>query len=162
MPYPGYNKNKRGTQDVQPEPICRAHRQQIDTAGKTENFLTRNVRLLTFIACMMVIVAIMLGFGIYRAKNYGDLAQEPENMMEMEQLQTLIAKGSKLTWRDFDGYSREVVSDSIVYVCRYHVKDGEYYLMVTSETEGTSIISVILVDLATYEQTEIFAPDQVQ
>ena len=30
-------------------------RQQIDTAGKTENFFTRNVKLITFLICITVI-----------------------------------------------------------------------------------------------------------
>jgi hypothetical protein len=34
--------------------------------------------------------------------------------------------------------------------------------MVTSDAKGSSIISVILVDLETGTQTEIFDPDQAQ
>ena len=30
-------------------------RKQIDTAGKTENFFTRNVKLITFIICIVII-----------------------------------------------------------------------------------------------------------
>jgi hypothetical protein len=162
MPYPGY-KSKRESGDLQPEPIRReAEKAPVDTVGKTETFVTRNVKIITFIACMLVMVAIMAGFGIYRAFHYGDLAPEPENLMTPQQMQEIIAKGGDLTWQDFDGYSYEVKGQDIVYICRYDVQGGEYYLMVTSEEEGTSIISVILVDLNTYEQTEIFAPEKVQ
>ena len=158
MPYPGF-KNKREAQDARPEPI---RRETVDTVGQTETFFTRNVKLLTFIACMIVIVAIMAGFGIYRAIHYGDLLPEPENLMTPEEMQALVAKGGDLTWQDFDGYACDVKSENIVYVCQYDVQGGEYYLMVTSEERGTSIISVILVDLNTYEQTEIFAPEKAQ
>jgi hypothetical protein len=162
MPYPGY-KNKRETKDVQPEPIRREEgKAPADTVGKTETFVTRNIKLLTFIACMIVIVAAMAGFGIYRALHYGDLVPEPENLMTPEQMQTLVAKGGDLTWQDFHDYGFEVKGEDIVYIRRYDVQGGDYYLMVTSESEGTSIISVILVDLNTYEQTEIFAPEKVQ
>lgn len=162
MPYPGF-KNKRNDGDVQSEPIRREEvNAPADTVGKTETFVTRNIKLLTFIACMIVIVVVMAGFGIYRAMHYGDLAPEPENLMTPEQMQTLVAKGGDLTWKDFDGYPYEVKGEDIVYICRYDVQGGEYYLMVTSEEKGTSIISVILVDLNTYEQTEIFAPEKVQ
>jgi hypothetical protein len=162
MPYPG-SKNKRNNGDVQPEPIRReAMPAAVDTVGQTENFFSRNVKLLTFIACMVVIVAIMAGFGIYRAMHYGDLVEEPENLMTVEQMQTIVAKGKTLTWKDLHGYGYEVVSDGFVYVCRYDVQGGDYYLMVTSDAEGSSIISVILVDLNTYEQTEIFNPESVE
>ena len=160
MPYPGY-KNRRNSEDTQPEPIRRESKARpTDTVGQTENFFTRNVKLLTFICCMIVIVLIMMGFGIYRATHYGDQVETPENLMTSEQMQALVAKGARLTWKDFDGYACEVKSESIVYVCQYDVQGGEYYLMVTSEAKGTSIISVILVDLNTYEQTEIFAPEE--
>ena len=162
MPYPG-PKNKRKTQDARFEPIRREEvKPLVDTVGKTETFVTRNVKLITFVACMIVLVIAMSGFAIYRALHYGDLAPEPENLMTLEQMQTLVAKGKDLTWQDFDGYACDVKSESIVYVCQYDVQGGEYYLMVTSDERGSSIISVILVDLNTYEQTEIFAPDKVQ
>jgi hypothetical protein len=94
--------------------------------------------------------------------HYGDLVEEPENLMTVEQMQTIVAKGKTLTWKDLHGYGYEVVSDGFVYVCRYDVQGGDYYLMVTSDAEGSSIISVILVDLNTYEQTEIFNPESVE
>ena len=158
MPYPGFKNKRDKQQDTRAEPI----RREVDTVGKTETFVTRNVKMITFIACMIVIVIAMSGFGIYRALHYGDLAPEPENLMTLEQMQTLVAKGTDLTWQDFDGYACDVKSESIVYVCQYDVQGGEYYLMVTSDERGSSIISVILVDLNTWEQTEIFAPDKVQ
>ena len=162
MPYPGF-KNKRNSDDIQPEPIRREQEAMpADTIGKTETFVTRNVKLLTFIGCMLVIVAIMIGFGIYRATHYGNLVEEPENLMTVEQMQAIMAKGENLTWKDLHDYPCEVLGEDIVYVCRYNVEGGDYYLMVTSEAKGTSIISVILVDLNTYEQTEIFAPDKVE
>ena len=162
MPYPGY-KNKREVKDVQPEPIRREEKKTPgDTVGQTETFFTRNVKIITFIGCMVIIVAIMAGFGIYRAMHYGDLAPEPENLMTPEEMQALVAKGGDLTWQDFDGYGYEVKGEDIVYICQYDVQGGEYYLMVTSEQKGTSIISVILVDLNNYEQTEIFAPENVK
>ncbi len=161
MPYPGFHKNRDNTpQDIQPEAIRRP--KEVDTAGKTETFISRNIKLLTFLACMAVIVMIMAGFGIYRSQHYGDGVKEPENLMTLSQMENLVDKGEKLTWKDFDGYAYEVVGEDIVYVCCYDVEGGEYCFMVTSEAKGTSIISVIWVDLTTGEQTEIFAPEKVQ
>ena len=162
MPYPGFHKKRNDEQqDIQPEAIRRPKEQQ-DTVGKTETFVSRNIRLLTFLACMAVIVMIMAGFGMYRARNYGDEVEEQENVMTVDQMQALVAKGESLTWRDFDGYAYEVVGEKIVYICCYDVEGGEYCFMVTSEAKGSSIISVILVDSKAGTQTEIFAPDRVQ
>jgi hypothetical protein len=160
MPYPGFHKKRNDErQDIQPEPI-RHPKEQQDTAGKTETFVSRNIKLLTFLACMAVIVMIMAGFGMYRARHYGDDVKEPDNVMTVNQMQTLVAKGEALTWRDFDGYACEVVSENIAYVCCYDVEGGDYCFMVTSETKGTPIISVIWVDFTVGEQTEIFAPEK--
>lgn len=161
MPYPGFHKKRNNSQqDIQPEPIRRA--KEVDTVGQTETFISRNIKLLTFIACMTVIVMIMVGFGIYRARHYGDAVEEPDNLMTVEEMQALVAKGERLTWKDFDGYPCEVVGEDYVYVCCYDVEGDGYYLMVTSDAKGSAIISVILVDLETGTQTEIFDPDQVQ
>lgn len=160
MPYPGFHKNRDVAQDAQPEPIRRSKKEE--TAGKTETFVSRNVKLLTFLACMTVIALIMVGFGVYRAQHYGDDAQEADGLMSVEQMETLVDKGAKLAWKDFDGYAYEVVGEDIVYVRCYDVEGGEYCFMVTSEAKGTSIISVIWVDFISGEQTEIFAPEKVQ
>ena len=161
MPYPGFHNKRDHTQeDIQPEAIRRS--KEADTVGKTETFVTRNIKLLTFLACMAVIIVIMAGFGIYRAQHYGDKVEAPENLMTEAQMTALVNKGETLTWKDFDGYAYEVVGEDIVYVCCYDVAGGDYCFMVTSEAKGTSIISVIWVDFATGEQTEIFAPEKVQ
>ena len=49
MPYPGF-KNQRDENRDKPRRAL-----EIDTVGQTETFLTANVKLITFIVCMIVL-----------------------------------------------------------------------------------------------------------
>ena len=97
MPYPGFDKSKRNTQS---EPLAPPPREVVDTVGKTETFWSRNVKLVTFICCMAVIIAGMVAFGVFL---HGETKQ-PDNLMTEEQMQALVEKGSLLTVKDFEPY----------------------------------------------------------
>ena len=122
---------------------------EIDTAGQTETFWTRNVRLITFICCMAVIIAGMMAFGLFL---HGETKQ-PDNLMTEAQMQALVEKGSLLTLADFDPYPYTVVMEDVVNIYQYDVKGDNYYLIVTFE--GRSLVSVYLTDLRTFEKTAI-------
>ena len=146
MPYPGFDKSKRGEQV---ERTSTPRRREIDTVGQTENFWTRNVKLITFICCMAVIIAGMIAFGIFL---HGDTKQ-PDNLMTEEQMQALVDKGSLLTVADFEPYPYSVMMEDVVNIYRYDVKGDNYYLIVTFE--GRSLVSVYLTDLRTFEETVV-------
>jgi len=146
MPYPGFDKSKRSTQS---EPLAPPPREVVDTVGKTETFWSRNVKLVTFICCMAVIIAGMVAFGIFL---HGETKQ-PDNLMTEEQMQALVEKGSLLTVKDFEPYPRSVMMEDVVSVYRYDVKGDNYYFIVT--VEGRSLVSVYLTDLRTFEETVV-------
>jgi hypothetical protein len=150
MPYPGFDKSKRRAASEQiPQAEPRAERVEIDTAGQTETFWSRNVRLITFICCMAVMIAGMMAFGIFL---HGETKQ-PDNLMTEEQMQALVEKGSLLTLADFDPYPHTVIMEDVVNIYQYDVKGDHYYLIVTFE--GRSLVSVYLTDLRTFEKTAI-------
>ncbi|MBE6621126.1 MAG: hypothetical protein E7625_07190 [Ruminococcaceae bacterium] len=146
MPYPGFDKSKRSTQS---EPLAPPPREVVDTVGKTETFWSRNVKLVTFICCMAVIIAGMVAFGIFL---HGETKQ-PDNLMTEEQMQALVEKGSLLTVKDFEPYPRSVMMEDVVSIYRYDVKGDNYYFIVT--VEGRSLVSVYLTDLRTFEETVV-------
>ena len=67
-------------------------RKQIDTAGKTENFFTRNVKLITFLICITVIFSPFVIVYIKDTIEDKRLASRPE--MTVDEL-VLIAERSK-------------------------------------------------------------------
>ena len=150
MPYPGFDKSKRQTSSEQiPQAESHAQRVEIDTVGQTETFWSRNVKLITFICCMAVIIVGMMAFGAFL---HGETKQ-PDNLMTEQQMQALVEKGSLLTLADFDPYPYTVIMEDVVNIYQYDVKGDNYYLIVTFE--GRSLVSVYLTDLRTFEKTAI-------
>lgn len=152
MPYPGFKKDR--DQNVQDKPYRKT---EIDTAGQTETLFTANVKLITFIICMVVLLATIGPWSVVRiVKWYQDYqAEQAEVLVSREQLKVLIARGEKLNWVDFDGYTYEVVAEDAVYICKYTGEGESFYLLVTAPAKGKTVESVLLVDLKDGTQTEL-------
>ena len=154
MPYPGFKKDR--DQNVQDKPYRKT---EIDTAGQTETLFTANVKLITFIICMVVLLATIGPWSIVRiVRWYQEYEQEQtEVLVPRTQLDALIARGEKLNWGDFDGYTYQVVADDSVYICKYTGENESFYLLVTAPSKGKAVESVLLVDLEDGTQTELKA-----
>ena len=80
-------------------------RKQIDTAGKTENFFTRNVKLITFLICITVIFSPFVIVYIKDTIEDKRLASRPE--MTVDELVLIAEKSKNLRQADlakFDDY----------------------------------------------------------
>ena len=155
MPYPGFKNNRNEYQDKPRRRI------EIDTVGQTETFFTANVKLVTFIVCMVVLLALIGPWSVVRIMRwYQDYqVEQTEVHITVAQLDALVAKGERLNWVDFDGYTCEVVADDAVYICKYTGENGEFYLLVTSPAKGKTVESVVLIDLRDNSQTELKAQE---
>ena len=155
MPYPGF-KNQRDENRDKPRRAV-----EIDTVGQTETFFTANVKLITFIICMIVLLALIGPWSVVRiVRWYRDYrVEQTEVLITQEQLDTLIARGENLNWVDFDGYTFEVVADDTVYICKYTGENEEFYLLVTSPAKGKAVESAVLVDVKNGTQTELKAQE---
>lgn len=155
MPYPGFKNNRNEYQDKPRRRI------EIDTVGQTETFFTANVKLVTFIVCMVVLLALIGPWSVVRIMRwYQDYqVEQTEVHITVAQLDALVAKGEKLNWVDFDGYTCEVVADDAVYICKYTGENEEFYLLVTSPAKGKTVESVVLIDLRDNSQTELKAQE---
>ena len=153
MPYPGFKNNRNEYQD-------KPRRVEIDTVGQTETFFTANVKLITFIVCMVVLLALIGPWSIVRIVRWYQSYQteQTEVLITSAQLDAMVAKGEQLNWVDFDGYTYEVVADDAVYICKYTGENEDFYLLVTSPAKGKTVESVVLVDVKNGTQTEIKAP----
>ena len=83
-------------------------RKQIDTAGKTENFFTRNVKLITFLICITVIFSPFVIVYIKDTIEDKRLASRPE--MTVDELVLIAERSKDLRQRDlakFDDYCEE-------------------------------------------------------
>ena len=91
-------------------------RQQIDTAGKTETFFTRNVKLITFLICVVVILSPFVLTYIQDTIEDKRLEKRPE--MTVDNLVAIAERGDDLRQRDlsnFVGYRTEVEMQGMKY-----------------------------------------------
>ena len=91
-------------------------RQQIDTVGKTETFFTRNVKLITFLICVVVIFSPFVLTYIQDTLENKRLEKRPE--MTVENLIAIAERGDDLRQRDlssFVGYRTEVEMQGMKY-----------------------------------------------
>lgn len=168
MPYPGFKKN-RDVEKPQEESGVRSwrdgvrqedkpHSKEVDTAGKTETFFSANVKLITAIITLSVVLALIGPWSVFQIKKWYEArqAEATEVLITEQALEDLVARGTKLNWVDFDGYTYKVIADEIVYICQYDVEGGNYYLWVTAPAKGSTVESVLLIDVQNgYEETEL-------
>lgn len=91
-------------------------RQQIDTAGKTETFFTRNVKLITFLICVVVILSPFVLTYIQDTIEDKRLEKRPE--MTVDNLVAIAERGDDLRQRDlsnFVGYRTEIEMQGMKY-----------------------------------------------
>lgn len=157
MPYQGYYHKQ--DKPVPEKEVAKTESQNApeDTAGKTENFFTCHVKLLTFLACLVVFLTFFGPWSVHRIIEWRRQKVANENPFPEERVEYLIEKGDRLTWADFGDYSYSVIAEDLCYTRQYVTADGTYYIMVTSEKEGGTLTSVILIRTSDYQNTELLS-----
>ncbi len=128
-----------------------------DTAGKTETFFTRHVRLITFLICIAVFLVTFVPLALWGPVNIFDLMRsctEQETRVEMtvEDLESVAAKNKYLSIRDLDRFVSETSSgeqSGLKYVV-YQIDVGDRYLLTASFNEASGMVYYLtLTDLET-------------
>lgn len=126
------------------------------STGRTENVLTRNVRLFTFLTVIAVFLIGAVAFGVMV---YGDvLFPMPENDtrpdMTVEELRALCARANAVTGTELsafrgENYDRSI--DGVVVEKYYYVNEigGRYNLSATERVSDRRIMYLTLYDLET-------------
>ena len=156
MPYPGFKRDREQAGDKP------RRKEEVDTAGQTETFWTANVKLITFIVCMAVLLATIGPWSVFQIVKWYEAREAEQNEVPVtqEQLDALVAKGDRLSWVDFDGFTYEVIAEDIAYIRKYPGENDRFYLLVTSSGSTAPIESVLLVDVENgHEQTELKAQE---
>ena len=79
-------------------------RQEVDTAGQTETFLTRNVRLITFLICLSVFLAFFGPWSVFRIMEYLEAKNDTRIPMTEADLITLSELDRELYYTDIKGF----------------------------------------------------------
>ena len=123
-------------------------KKQVDTAGKTENFFTRNVKLITFLICVAVILSPFVVTYIKDVIEEKRLEKRPD--MTVEELYVIAQKGKDLSQRDltkYEGYCDKSEMQGMKYAM-YHIPiTDRFMLSVNFDAEKDYLMTLNLLDL---------------
>ena len=135
-------------------------RKQIDTAGETETFFTRNVKLITFLICVAVILSPFVITYITDVIEEKRLETRPE--MTVDELVLIAERGKDLRQRDFEkfkDYREEVEMQGMKYAS-YRIPvlhERNCYLSVSFDMTMDYVFYVNLIDLDTREELDLLS-----
>lgn len=133
-------------------------RTQIDTTGKTENFVTRNVKLITFLICIAVIFAPFVATYIRDTIEARREAERPE--MTVEELIFIAERGKDLQQRDlakFQDYREETEMQGMKYAF-YRIPvmhENDLVLSVSFAAEHGYLFSLNVMNMDTREELDL-------
>ncbi len=133
-------------------------RQQIDTAGKTENFFTRNVKLITFLICVTVILSPFVLTYIQDTIEDKRLAKRPE--MTVDELVLIAERAKDLRQRDlakFEGYCTKTEMQGMKYAM-YRipiVHERDLVLSISFDASMDYVFYISLIDVDTRKELDL-------
>lgn len=137
-------------------------RQQIDTAGKTETFFTRNVKLITFLICVVVIFSPFVL--TYIQDNIEDKRLEKRPEMTVDNLVAIAERGDDLRQRDlssFVGYRTEVEMQGMKYAM-YRipiVHEDDLVLSISFDASLDYVFHLKLINQDTKEELDLLSDE---
>ena len=141
-------------------------RQQIETAGKTETFFSRNVKLITFLICVAIILS---PFVITYIQDVMETRREAElPKMTVDELVFIAERGNDLRQMDlskYEDYREEIDMQGMKYASYripvLHEKD--LYLSISFDMTMDYVFYVNLTDLDTREELDLLScADQIE
>ena len=120
MPYPGSKKKRNQWNEEQEQKGWEKEREsEKETPGKTENFFSTHVRLITAVVTIAVLLALIGPWSVFKLIEWYDATHKEvsETLISEAALERIVAKGKDLNWVDFDGYSHDVIADDYAYIC---------------------------------------------
>ena len=141
-------------------------RQQIETAGKTETFFSRNVKLITFLICVAIILS---PFVITYIQDVMETRREAElPKMTVDELVFIAERGNDLRQRDlskYEDYREEIDMQGMKYAS-YRIPvlhEKELYLSISFDMTMDYVFYVNLTDLDTREELDLLScADQIE
>ena len=83
-------------------------KQKPDTAGKTENFFTNHVKLITFLICLGVFLAIFGPISVFRIRDYIEEKRAIANAMTVQDILELAEDRDQLYLADFEDFTKDM------------------------------------------------------
>lgn len=150
-----YKKKKVNREELPPEE---------QTAGKTENFLTANVKLITFLTFVVVFLVFLGPVSIWQISEWVQAAEQEkleESAIPMDALLIIADKGGEADWRDFRAFGKsETVSESDGFVTwRLEVRDEPFAVLVGGPAKSQSPQYIRVYCLKTGDSADLYKDD---
>ena len=132
------------------KPIPPVEENEIDTAGETETFWTRNVRLLTFLICTAVFLAFLGPWSVFQIKSCME-EQERGSELTVDAVIELADRRLALKLSDFEEYRKTVSEgeDTVLYT----IEIGAEYLVMVGATDEKSTLTCFTVSVIRSDET---------
>ena len=141
-------------------------RQQIETAGKTETFFSRNVKLITFLICVAIILS---PFVITYIQDVMETRREAElPKMTVDELVFIAERGNDLRQMDlskYEDYREEIDMHGMKYASYLIpvLHEKELYLSISFDMTMDYVFYVNLTDLDTRKELDLLSrADQIE
>ena len=130
-----------------------------DTAGKTENFFTRNVRLITFLICVGVFLALFVPIVAYEVVDYLSEARDTRPDMTLNDVVRLSSQNGKISEsqvQEFKSSSVDVKANGIYY---YFDVSPHYHVLAVADKNTKMLIYCQLTNFETGETADMLTDD---
>lgn len=149
-----YKYQKKTDDQAAPE-RKRKKKSEVDTKGETETFFTRNVKLITFLICLGVFLAIFGPISVFRIMDYIEEKSSKGSPMTTEDVLSLAQRHDALYLSDFEGYEKGVETETF-----YLIDVAPHFIVsVSAASEDARIDHFTVTNTETDKKVDIMAED---
>lgn len=134
--------------------VIKKKKEKPDTAGKTENFFTRNVKTITFLVCIIVFLAVFGPMSIFRIMDIIEENTVNGEIMQTEDILHYADQRNALTFAQFTAYDGEEHRMDFGNYYRIFV-DDKFLVTVGSETNTDQVLYFTVTHLSTSESIDV-------
>lgn len=129
-----------------------------DTSGKTENFLTRNVKLITFLCVIAIFLGLFGPLSIFRIRDYIQEKRALEGRITLEVVVAFSDLNRDVYLSELLEYTGER-RDNDLFMLYYMDVDDDFLLLATAEKPAGKVRHLTLTHLSTGESVDVLKGD---
>jgi len=132
---------------------------QPDTVGKTENFFSRNVRLITFLICIGVFLAFFVPIVAYEVVDYLATVRDTRPEMTLSDVVKLSEQKGKISEKQILNFKASDVDNKAGQIYYYFDVAPHYHVLAISDKQSKMLIYCQLANLETGETADVLVGD---
>ncbi len=130
-----------------------------DTAGKTENFFSRNVRLITFLVCIGVFLAFFVPIVAYETIDYLKAARDTRPEMTLNDVLRLSEQNGKISEKQIQKFKTTHVDVQAATIYYYFDISPHYHVLAIADKNTKMLIYCQLDNFETGETADMLVDD---